>query len=47
MVERRWAETVERARRLDPGLLHESVDGEWSFIHTLRHLAFATDTWVP
>jgi hypothetical protein len=22
------------------------VDGEWSFIQTLRHLAFATDTWI-
>ena len=46
VVERRWAHTVERARRLPPDLLHESVDGEWSFIETLRHLAFATDAWV-
>jgi hypothetical protein len=46
VVERRWAGTVERARRLDPALLHESVDGEWSFVETLRHLAFATDAWV-
>ncbi len=46
MVERLWAETVERARRLDPELLHESVGGEWSFIETLRHLAFATDSWI-
>jgi hypothetical protein len=45
-VERLWDGTVERARRLDPALLHESVDGEWSFIETLRHLAFATDAWV-
>ncbi len=29
-----WSETVERARRLPPALLHESVDGEWSFIET-------------
>jgi uncharacterized damage-inducible protein DinB len=42
----RWAQTVERARRLPPELLHESVDGEWSFTETLRHLAFATDAWV-
>ena len=35
-----------RARDLDPELLHESVDGEWSFIETLRHLAFATDAWI-
>jgi hypothetical protein len=46
IVERRWAETVARARRLDPELLHVSVDGEWSFIQTLRHLVFATDAWV-
>ncbi|HYN66186.1 MAG TPA: DinB family protein [Ornithinibacter sp.] len=46
VVERRWSTTVQRAGRLPPGLLHESVDGEWSFIETLRHLAFATDAWV-
>ncbi|MGI5459806.1 DinB family protein [Streptomyces sp. CA-249302] len=44
--ERLWATTVERARRLSPELLHESVDGEWSFVQTLRHLAFATQAWV-
>jgi DinB superfamily len=27
-------------------LLHESVGGEWSFIETLRHLVFATDSWI-
>jgi hypothetical protein len=46
IVERLWGGTVERARRLPPELLHESVDGEWSFIETLRHLAFATDSWI-
>jgi DinB superfamily len=46
IVERFWGGTVERARRLDPAVLHESVDGEWSFIETLRHLVFATDSWV-
>ena len=29
-----------------PELLHERVEGEWSFIETLRHLVFATDAWV-
>jgi hypothetical protein len=43
---RLWGETVKRAGRLRPELLHESVDGEWSFIETLRHLVFATDSWV-
>jgi uncharacterized protein YjbI with pentapeptide repeats len=46
IVERLWAGTVERARGLDPELLHQSVDGEWSFIETLRHLVYATDAWV-
>lgn len=46
MLESQWAQTVERARRLPPELLHESVDEEWSFIETLRHLVFATDAWI-
>jgi hypothetical protein len=46
ILERLWAGTVERARLLRPDLLHESVDGEWSFTETLRHLVFATDSWV-
>jgi uncharacterized damage-inducible protein DinB len=44
--ERLWAATVERAHRLEPVQLHESVNGEWSFIQTLRHLAFASESWV-
>jgi len=44
--ERLWAETVDRARTLDPERLHESVGGEWSFVQTLRHLAFASESWV-
>ena len=46
VLERLWGQTVARARRLDPALLHESVDGEWSFTETLRHLVFATESWV-
>lgn len=46
ILERLWDETVERARRVEPELLHESVNGEWSFIETLRHLVFATDSWI-
>jgi hypothetical protein len=46
ILERRWEETFERARRLEPQLLHERVDGEWSFIETQRHLVFATDAWI-
>jgi uncharacterized protein YjbI with pentapeptide repeats len=46
LIENLWDGTVARARELDPELLHERVDGEWSFIETLRHLIFATDAWI-
>lgn len=46
ILDRLWQQTVERARRMPPELLHERVDEEWSFIETLRHLVFATDSWV-
>jgi uncharacterized damage-inducible protein DinB len=44
--ERLWESTVAQARRMPPEMLHDSVDGEWSFIQTLRHLAFATESWI-
>lgn len=40
-----WAATVARARALDEPTLHASVDGEWSFVQTVRHLVFAIDKW--
>ena len=46
ILERLWQQTVERARGMAPELLHQRVEGEWSFIETLRHLVFATDAWV-
>ena len=46
ILERQWRQTVERARQMPSELLHERVEGEWSFIETLRHLVFATDAWV-
>jgi hypothetical protein len=46
ILEGLWRQTVDRARAMNPDLLHERVDDEWSFIETLRHLAFATDAWV-
>jgi hypothetical protein len=46
LVDRLWDGTVTQARGMRPELLHEQVDGEWSFIQTLRHLVFATDSWV-
>lgn len=41
-----WDGTVERARTFPAEALHVSVDREWSFIQTLRHLGFATVCWV-
>ena len=46
LLEDLWAQTVERARGFTPEQLHESVNGEWSFIETQRHLVFATDAWI-
>ena len=43
---RRWADATARALTLGEDALHESVGGEWSFVQTLRHLAYATDLWV-
>ena len=40
-----WAASVARARRLPDEDLHVSVDGEWSYVQTLRHLVLATDKW--
>ena len=42
-IERLWAATVARAGRLPEPALAQRVDGEWSFVETLRHLVFAID----
>jgi hypothetical protein len=44
-LEEEWAKTLARAEALPEEQLHESVDGEWSFVQTLRHLVFAMDKW--
>ena len=41
-----WDETLARAALLPEDLRHTRVEGEWSFVETLRHLVFATDSWV-
>ena len=46
VIERRWASTVRKAKKLPEEQLYLSVDEEWSFVDTLRHLVFATDGWV-
>jgi hypothetical protein len=45
-VEATWATTFDRARQLSETELHESVNGEWSFVETQRHLIFVTDAWI-
>jgi hypothetical protein len=45
-LERTWEASVDRALAMPPGTLDASVDGEWSFTQTLRHLVMATDTWL-
>jgi DinB superfamily/Pentapeptide repeats (8 copies) len=45
-LERTWAATLDRVAAMPPGTDDESVDDEWSFAQTLRHLVMATDTWL-
>jgi hypothetical protein len=45
MLEAEAARTTALAQALPEDALHESVDGEWSFVQTLRHLVFAMDKW--
>ncbi len=45
-LERTWSATVARAAALPAGSVDISVDGEWSFAQTLRHLILATNTWL-
>jgi DinB superfamily/Pentapeptide repeats (8 copies) len=46
MLEDLWAATTDGASHLDNVLHLRRVDGEWSFVETLRHLIFATDCWL-
>ena len=46
VLERTWATTLDRAAAMPAGTVDVSVDGEWSFAQTLRHLVLATDTWL-
>ena len=46
ILERLWDATVARARTFPEAALHRSVDDEWSFIQTVRHLNFASAAWV-
>jgi len=46
MLEGVWQAATERVARLPEDIQLIRVDGEWSFVETLRHLVFATDCWV-
>jgi hypothetical protein len=46
VLQRTWAATLERVAAMPPDAVDASVDGEWSFAQTLRHLVMATDTWL-
>ncbi|BCW66012.1 hypothetical protein NicSoilB4_07750 [Arthrobacter sp. NicSoilB4] len=45
-LERTWSATLDRVAAMPAGTVALSVDGEWSFAQTLRHLVMATDTWL-
>ena len=44
-IEAEWAKTIATAQPLPEEMLHQSVNDEWSFVQTLRHLIFAMDKW--
>jgi hypothetical protein len=45
LLEAEWAKTVARAQALGEAKMHESVNGEFSFVETVRHLVLAMDKW--
>jgi hypothetical protein len=45
-LERTWEGTLARAAVMPDGAVDVSVEGEWSFAQTLRHLVHATDIWL-
>jgi uncharacterized damage-inducible protein DinB len=45
-LEAMWASTMERVAAMPRETVETSIDGEWSFAETLRHLVFATDAWL-
>ena len=46
VVNGRWDDAVAHAATVPEPLLNERVNGEWSFVETVRHLVFADDIWV-
>jgi hypothetical protein len=46
MIDELWQGTTAWASALPESILHERVDGEWSFVQTQRHLLLVTDCWL-
>ncbi|HZX07438.1 DinB family protein [Kribbella sp.] len=44
-AEKAWSAARDRAASMPDGTVDASVDGEWSFAQTQRHLVHATDLW--
>jgi DinB superfamily/Pentapeptide repeats (8 copies) len=44
-LEAEWDNTIARAQVLPEDALHQSVNNEFSFVQTLRHLVLAVDKW--
>ena len=44
-IEAAWADTTNQALALPEAALHESVNGEFTFVESIRHVVFATDKW--
>jgi hypothetical protein len=45
VLESLWSDTMERARGMSEADRQRSVDEEWSFVETLRHLIYVIDGW--
>lgn len=45
-VQSAWEAILERVAVMPDGTVDVSVDDEWSFAQTLRHLVLATDMWL-
>jgi hypothetical protein len=46
VIEGLWTTTIERVRHLPESMVHERVDGEFSFVETMRHLIGGIEAWV-
>lgn len=45
-IQRLWSDAVTRIEGLSAAAQQERIEDEWSFLETLRHLIFITDSWA-